>query len=461
MAVTLMSRIDPNWAWEPYRPKRESPWNLQRVAHLYRRAAFGGRWQEIETALKAGPEKTLARLLNREPDQAEATSAFYADSETQVTALLATGNVENLPAWWLNLMARTPHPLLERVALVWHGHFATSAAKVEDAELMLAQNALIRRQALAEFQPLVLGMARDPAMLLWLDSATNKKAHPNENFAREVMELFCLGLGNYTENDIKESARAFTGWEVRHREFQFNSYQHDEGSKTVLGQTGNWNGEDIIRILLEQPAAAQFLVGKFYRAFISETDDPSPELIEALAAGYRKHNYNTGWLVERILSSNLFFSEHALGQRVKSPVEMAIGVMRGLNFSVNAFALADDLRAQGQAVFYPPNVKGWDGGREWINSAALLSRMNLIWAMVSGVDNRFKSPPDLAEIAAENGFTTPAEQVIWLTNLLLGGPLPADVQLRLTALAAENDNGSQRLARVVQAIAARPEFHVA
>ena len=453
-------QIDPDWAWAPYRPSTATPWNRHRATHLLRRASFGGTWNEVSQALADGPEATLDRLSGNSPGHAENCESFYAETKHQVKALLATGNLQNLPAWWLNVMLRTPHPLLEKVALLWHGHFATSAAKVQSAELMLAQNALIREYALGEFQPLVLGMARDPAMLLWLDSATNKKAHPNENFAREVMELFCLGIGNYTEDDIKEAARAFTGWEVRHQKFTFNEYQHDEGQKTVLGQSGNWNGEHIIRILLEQPATAQFLVTKFYRAFVSETEEPSDELIEALASGYRKNNYNASWLVRRILASNLFYSEHALGQRVKSPVEMSIGMLRAFQAGANTYALAEELREQGQGVFFPPNVKGWDGGREWINSAALLSRINLVWALTSGADDRFKSPPDLQQLAADAGCKKPAEETAWLYELLHGEPPPRDVQLRLAALADKSQDGL-RLARVVQAIASRPEFHIA
>jgi uncharacterized protein (DUF1800 family) len=299
-------------------------------------------------------------------------------------------------------------------------------------------------------------------MLLWLDSATNKKFKPNENFAREVMELFCLGLGNYTERDIKQAARAFTGWEVRHGKFFFNPNQHDEGSKTVLGKTGNWNGEDVLRILLEQPAAGRFLAGKMYRYLVSETAPPPPKLLESLAAGYREHNYDTAWLVRTIVSSNLFYSPHATGQRVKAPVEMAVSLVRSLEGTANATALAEDLRKLGQGVFYPPNVKGWDGGAEWINSATLLSRVNLVWALASGRDGRYKKKIDLQQLTEKHNVA-PAERVRWLADLLLGVELSKDVYNQLAAVYAGEKGGDEhlRLARVVQAIAALPEFHVA
>jgi uncharacterized protein (DUF1800 family) len=452
--INSLSKIDPRWAWEAYEPSAKAPWDLQRAAHLFRRASFGASWAEHQQALHDGPRKTIERLLRG----GEGQEAFYA--EALRSAKTGTG-VESLPAWWLYVMLHTPRPLLEKITLFWHGHFATSAAKVDDAALMLRQNELLREHALTAFGPLVGAMAKDPAMLLWLDSATNKKFKPNENFAREVMELFCLGLGNYTEKDIKEAARAFTGWEVKRGKFVFNADQHDEREKVVLGQRGRWNGEDIIRILLEQPATARFLVGKMFRYLVSETEQPPAALLEPLAAGYRKHNYDTGWLVRTILSSNLFYSPHAMQQRVKAPVEMAIGLLRGLEGTTNSVALAEDLRKLGQGVFYPPNVKGWDGGAEWINSSTLLSRVNLVWGIVSGREGRYKMKVRLDRLAAKYGQTKPADASRWLADLLLGVEVSAETRVKLTALAAdESGDAHLRLARVVQAIAALPEFHV-
>jgi uncharacterized protein (DUF1800 family) len=458
---TSRERVDHRWAWAAFEPSRQQPWDLPQAVHLFRRAGFGATWAELQQALRNGPQKTVERLVTGDAGaDAKRREAFYA--EVRNTGQTAALNVEGLPGWWLYVMLHTPHPLLEKMTLFWHGHFATSGAKVDKGDLMLAQNELLREHALRPFGPLLRGMARDVAMLLWLDSASNKKFKPNENFAREVMELFCLGLGNYTEKDIKEAARAFTGWEVRHERFVFNPHQHDEGAKTVLGQRGNWNGDDVLRILLEQPAAGRFLAGKVYRYFISDTAPP-PALIEPLADGYRKHNYDTAWLVRTVLSSNLFYSPHAIVQKIKAPVEMAIGLVRALEGTTNTVALAEDLRKLGQGVFYPPNVKGWDGGAEWINSSTLLSRVNLVWAIVSGRDGRYKHKVQLDRLAAKYGQTKPADTVRWLADLLLGAELPKDVYVRLTALAADDENGDEhlRLARVVQAIAALPEFHVA
>jgi uncharacterized protein (DUF1800 family) len=455
-----LTDVDPKWAWAAYEPSRDEPWGLARTSHLLRRASFGATWPDLRQAIADGPAKTVERLLTGKTGGGKEQDAFYREAASTGASLAS--DAENLPGWWLYVMLHTPHPVLEKITLFWHGHFATSAVKVDKASLMLDQNQMLRRHALSPFAPLVGGIAKDPAMLLWLDSATNKKHKPNENFAREVMELFCLGLGNYTERDIKQAARAFTGWEVRHGKFVFNPYQHDEGSKTVLGQTGNWGGEDVLRILLEQPAAGRFLAGKMYRYLVSETAAPPPKLLEPLAIGYREHNYDTAWLVRTIVSSNFFYSPHAIGQRVKAPVEMVVSLVRALEGTANAEALADDLRRLGQGVFYPPNVKGWDGGAEWINSATLLSRVNLVWALCSGRDGRYKKKIDLEKLAQKHNVAA-AERVRWLADLLLGVELSKDAYNQLAAVYASEKGGDEhlRLARVVQAIAALPEFHVA
>jgi len=455
-----LAEVDPGWAWAPYEPGPNAPWSRDLAAHLYRRAAFGADWATLQRALDEGPAATVDRLL-RGGDGAD---SFYAEARRAVEPLLgAPIEAGHLPAWWLHVMLRTPHPLLEKITLFWHGHFATSSAKVTDPWLMYGQNALLREHALSSFRPLLHGMAKDAAMLIWLDSAVNRKAHPNENFAREVMELFCLGLGQYTEQDIKQAARAFTGWEVRRRRYFFNPYQHDGGEKLVLGVRGPFNGEDVLQILLEQPAAAKFLVGKLYRYLVSETS-PAPEtLLAPLADGYRQRDYDTSWLVGTILRSNLFFSRLVVRTRVKGPVDLAIGLLRSLEASVNTYALAEDLAPLGQALFAPPNVKGWDGGGEWINSSTLVGRANLVWALVGGADNRYGNRVPLERLAALEGVTEPAAVARRLAELLLGTDPPQAVSVQLAAVAADNSITDQRLrlARLVHAVATLPEYQLA
>src|SRR5687768_12345063 len=205
---------DPQWDWQPYEPSAARPWNLERAAHLYRRAGFGATWDDLQQALRSTPQETLARL-----SAGDGAESFYAEARSTITALLGFGNIDDLSAWWLYVMLHAPNPLVEKLTLFWHGHFATSAAKVTDPQLMFVQNELLRKHAAGNFRELLRAMTRDTAMLLWLDSAVNRKSRPNENFAREVMELFCLGTGHYTERDVKEAARCFTGWEVHNNRF--------------------------------------------------------------------------------------------------------------------------------------------------------------------------------------------------------------------------------------------------
>ncbi|MEX2121541.1 MAG: DUF1800 domain-containing protein [Pirellulales bacterium] len=455
-----IEQADPAWAWASYEPSGSEGWSLDLAAHLYRRAGFSANWSQLSQALNDGCQGTVDRLLSGVPD----TDGHYEQAAGMVETLLGSSNGQNLPAWWLHLMVHTPHPLLEKMTLFWHGHFATSAAKVTDPRLMHDQNHLLRTHALGRFGPLLEAMAKNPAMLLWLDSATNRKARPNENFAREVMELFSMGLGNYTERDIKEAARAFTGWEVKHGEFRFNRYEHDPRPKTVLGLTGPWNGDDVIRILLEQPATARFLAKKVYRYLVSETEEPPDSLIEPLADGLRRNDYDMTWLVRTVLSSNLFYSPHGVRQRIKSPLELAVGLLRALEGTANMYVLAQELEALGQAVFFPPNVKGWDGGTTWINSSTLLGRANLVWGLV-GREGRYNSKVDLVRLPALEGVDEPAALARRAVELLLGSTLPDEVYVQLTAVANEagqaNSDRRQRLARLVQAVATLPEFQLA
>src|SRR6516225_1832345 len=240
--------IVPRWAWEAYHPSNDAPWNLQRAGHLYRRAGFGATMTELEAALKNGPEKTIDAILNGSPDQ----DKFDADTAKLADSITRANNGQQLSAWWLYRMLYTPHPLREKLTLFWHNHFATSNKKVANAGFMLRQYELMRRHALGSFRALLQEMSKNPAMMVWLDTRGSKKGSPNENYARELMELFSLGIGHYTEKDIREAA-------------------HDPGTKTVMGQSGNYKGEDIVRICLEQKAAPRFIVAKLFRFLISET----------------------------------------------------------------------------------------------------------------------------------------------------------------------------------------------
>ncbi len=452
-----LNRMDPQWAWSVYRPDGKRPWNRTAAAHLLRRAGFGAGSRQLAAATKSTPRQLVKAMLGADDP---AVTAFDRQMQQFSRQVLASGDAQDLSAWWLYRMIGSPRPLLEKITLFWHGHFATSAAKVQDPALMLAQHNLFRQHGLGSFRTMMEHISRDPAMLVYLDSTTNRKTHPNENYAREVMELFCLGLGNYTESDIQQVARAFTGWEVRRGTFRFNPHQHDRRRKKILGQSGTFDGNDAVRIIVEQPAASRFIAEKLMRFFMFDESQIPTQLVEPLAQELRDHDFQIAPAIERLLTCRLFFSEHAIGRKVRSPVEMGVGLLRSLEGTANTVRLAEDLAELGHALFFPPNVKGWDGGRTWINSATLLGRANLVIRLTAEGQSRFGGD-GLAKLAHRSGARSPAATVDWLADLLLPVSVPASVRSRLISLAsAGGDNGNHRVARVVQAIGALPEFQL-
>ncbi|HEY7426903.1 MAG TPA: DUF1800 domain-containing protein [Gemmataceae bacterium] len=468
MADASAKTIDPRWAWQFYRPSKETPWDLQRVGHLYRRAAFGANHTELEAGLKAGPETFIDRLLKGGSGLAE----FDAEMEPLAASIARYNDATHLRAWWLTRMLHSPHPLQEKMTLFWHNHFATSYAKVQSARFMLSQYELMRRHALGNFAELLRAMSTDPAMLIWLDGRDSKKGNPNENYAREVMELFSLGVGNYTEKDIREAARAFTGWEIQGIKVIFNKSQHDDGAKTVLGQTGNWKADDIVRICLEQKSAPSFLVSKLYRFLISETVPATPELLAPLAERFKKSGHDFGALVQTMLSSNLFFSPLVYRTRVKAPVDFVLGIVRGLEGKIGTTALAQTLEQLGQNIFSPPSVKGWDGGRTWLNGQTLLFRQNLALALTSTEDARFGRRTDPAALARKYDKKTDTEVVDFFLRLFLQGDVPAesrahllDYQARSHKLPApvywtEQDAADHRVRTLCHLVLSLPEFQL-
>ena len=280
-----------------------------------------------------------------------------------------------LQSWWLTEMLVTPSPLTEKMTLFWHNHFVSSQQKVRSPQLMYGQNVLLRRHALGNFGALLHAIARDPAMVIYLDSASNRKGQPNENFAREVMELFTLGEGHYSESDVKEAARAFTGWSVEPDRgvFVFRPRAHDDGVKTVLGRTGNLDGDAVLDILLAQPQTAELIATKLWREFVSP--DPDPGEVRRIARVLRESGYEIRPALRALLTSDAFYAPGSRAALIKSPVELVVGTLRQFNFSTGEplpFVLGVSLL--GQNLFAPPNVKGWPGGEMWINSTTLLGR---------------------------------------------------------------------------------------
>ncbi|XZF15261.1 DUF1800 domain-containing protein [Chitinophagaceae bacterium MMS25-I14] len=284
-------------------------------------------------------------------------------------------HVQDLNVLWTNEMAQTQYPLREKMSLFWHGHFATRTNNAFFDQLLLQD---IRNNALGSFSDLLRAVSKSPSMLLFLNNQQNRKQHPNENFAREVMELFTLGRGNYTETDIKEAARAFTGWGYDDQGyFTFRKGQHDTGSKTFLGRTGNFNGDDILNILLEQRQTSIFITQKIYRYFVSDLkiDD---KRVQQLARSFYDSNYDIRHLLEEMFTSSWMYTGDVAGAKIKSPAELLAGYMRTLPMTFENDKISVNIqRILGQWLFYPPNVAGWPGGKNWIDSSALVIRMRL------------------------------------------------------------------------------------
>ena len=340
--------------------------NAQRAVADMVAAAAANKSKYAAPDFASQPPPTPYKLLNSKDEQ-----------QAQRQQQLREG--VNMKAWWMREMLESPTPLAERMTLFWHNHFATSQQKVNRSQPMWRQHQLLRDNALGSFSTLLHGIAKDPAMLVYLDGDSNRKQAPNENFAREVMELFALGEasqgGGYTEQDVKEVARAFTGWSVERDDFsfKFRKPQHDDSSKTVMGRTGMFDGSDVISIMLAQTECGQFIVTKLWKEFVS----PTPDAIEVkrIAQRLQQNNYAISGALSDLLTTSAFWNANNRGSLIKSPVDLVVGTVRqfGFNYSdVMPFVLKT---AQlGQNLLMPPNVKGWPGHTDWINTSTLLER---------------------------------------------------------------------------------------
>lgn len=440
---------DPTWAWARYEPDARRPWTLALAGHLYRRATFGATWDQLQHTLRDGPQRTINRLLRPDAD----VTAFNRQFDDYETPSSGSRDVNELRAWWLQRMIRTPHPLLEKMTLFWHGHFAANGAKVESALLVQQHLRLLRRHALGSFREMLAGIVRDPAMFLSLDAKANRKAFQNENFPRWLMEAFTLGPGHYADGDVREAARAFTGWFVMQDELRFIEREHDTGTKRILGREGLFAADDVARLLLEQPATPRLIVRKLYRWLISETTEPDDALIAPLAGSFAK-NYDVLALVETVLRSNLFFSAAACHQRIKSPVEFSLGIVKGLEETVPTAPLAEALARLGQNLLHPPTVKGWTGGRNWINSATLAGRHNLAAALLKS-DGAYGGKLNPAAVIARHARSGD-EGGRFFCDLFLQGDAKSD-----DILAGGGRDKDADARRAVWAAIALPEFQLA
>ena len=408
-------------AWQnDLTPVTAADWNYDFAAHLLERAGFGGTPEEIQALAKMTPAQAVARLVRYQGTDISHLAPFehsgvhdpgiepFPPSRPAVTDLAKktgealgikvkpTGNRRLQPVvdkffywlrasvletnrvsyWWANRMVASPRPLEEKMALLWHGHFAVNEPKVRDYRKLLNELELYENHGTGNFKDLMVAVAQDPGMLTFLDAGVNVKGAANENFAREIMEMFTMGVGNYTEKDIREAARAFTGWNYVDLKFVVNKDQHDDGEKTFLGKTGRFDGVDVINIIMQQPVTADYISGKIYRFFVRQ--DLSPTLQKQLGSVLRDSNYEVAPLLEKIFLSRDFYSSASVGAQIKSPVELAVSTFRKLGLGgvpgVPDFNSATG--ALGQRLFSPPTVAGWAGGRSWITPGLLLERGN-------------------------------------------------------------------------------------
>jgi len=457
--TATLESIDPEVAWAPWEPSEAEPWDERRAAHLFRRAGFGASDKDLKRAVAMTPEALIDSLFSSSGDPSSVDpSEFEAESKTLADAILAAREPQSLSSWWLHRMLNSPEPLREKMTMFWHGHFATGAEKVLDAELMFNQNQLLREHALGDFRLLVHRIAKDPSMLIYLDSATNRKAHANENFARELMELFCLGEGNYSEEDVQQLARCFTGWEIRRKQFRFNSYQHDDGLKTLLGKEGIESGEQAIDQVLSQRTLPEFVVSKMIRFFVCDEPVPNQKFLQPLTDQLSRDSLNVAEVTRKILNSRLLLSDWCFGRKVRSPVEMAVGFLKTLQASANLSQLGQRLKEVGHGLFYPPNVKGWDGGRAWINSSTLVGRANLIFNLLHDENTRFGGN-DLLTFSGSRGEDA-LQFFHWFEKSYFVNKLTAPQITSLTSqLSLQTDKLKPRA--VLALAAALPQFHLA
>ncbi len=369
--------------------------NVQ-ISHLLRRAGFGTTREEFDRYQAIGLEATLQELLNYESIDDSAA----VDLAAQVAIEPGTRSLPT--AWWLVRIANTKRPLQEKMTVFWHGLLTSQFSEVKDAGAMVRQNEFFRSHAMDRFPDILKGISRDPAMMVYLDIAGSSRRAPNENYSRELMELFALGVGNYTEDDVREGARAFTGWRVpRNRvdavlytleEPVFQPQLFDNGTKTFLGQTGNFGPDDIVDIVTTQPASAQYIVRRLFAFFVFP--DPTDEEIKPFVQVYEANDMRIGAVVEAMLRSEVFYSEKAYRAIVKSPTEYAVSAAKALGLQATIGSLfggglaraqgATQLGSMGQVLFEPPNVAGWPGGTNWLNSSTMFARLNLLNGLTGG-----------------------------------------------------------------------------
>ena len=495
-------------------PIKDEDFGYTQARHLLLRAGFGGTDEQIRTLTGWGAQRAVDHLVefDRIPADSDGADAFDDDiirpltreerrslnrarqvGDEDTVALYRTERqkrqredrrqMREIQRAWLTRMVQTPRPLEEKMTLLWHGHFATSFRNVEDSYHMYAQNRMLRKHSMGNFRDLLVGIVRDPAMLKFLNNNQNRKDSPNENLGRELLELFSLGEGNYSEGDIKEGARALTGYTFSDNKFSFNTNQHDNGNKRVLGEVGNFDGDDLVDVILSQQACAMFVVLKLYRFFVQDVpmdlsamDIGTRRVIVKLTNLFQATGYEIRPVVRKMLLSRHFYDPANIGSKIKSPSELLIGSVRSLKVPVRDMGIVSDaMELMGQSLFLPPSVKGWDGGRSWINTSTMFVRQNTLIYLLTGVlptrplmlkdQSHFDAlalVPSL-NTASESGATD--EQIVReLSMLTLGDASESVVRTVLRGARGDGDEGALRsneaAVRALVLLTSMPEYQL-
>lgn len=462
----------------------------QKIAHLLRRFAFGASESELTYYGSNGLAGAIDKLLNYEA----VDEGFSVDPSSLANAKNQKLKIEAVQEWWLMRMIATRRPLQEKMTLFWHNHFATSSDKVTSPYMMLTQNQILRAGATGKFQDLLLTVGKDPAMLLWLDNQFNVKGHPNENFGREVMELFTMGIGHYTEHDVQEAAKAFTGWGFgvaggrkrpqtakkppRNQIFIDNAEKHDDGVKEFLGNKGNFDGDDIIGILCSNPQCARFLTWKLWSWFAYPNPDDS--LVERLSEPFYRDGLDIKKLLRAIMESPEFYSDRAYRSVYKNPVDFAVTAVRQLGFGAQALtdenyrtavkpatALRISTKGMGMNLMWPPDVSGWKGGSEWVSTATIVERIRWAQVLFDQADVSLKNRKFTLGTRAYGLFTQDPspEGVARRLVSIFDADLPKDKFANLVRAARESsggrvtaENANATASAVLRLIFASPEF---
>ncbi len=416
--------------------------SFDEARHLVERTGIGAEWTTIQQFQKLTRQQAIEHLLkNRDMGLPRAPSMSPWPKMVSLRGNMRRKRMikhisrregKKLQEWWVNHLLKTRSPFLERMTLFWHNHFPSSIDKTTQASMLHKQNLVLRRSAFGNFGQMLHDISRDPAMLLYLDGYVSTKDEPNENFSRELLELFTLGIGHYSENDMREAARAFTGWGIddRNGKFIINADDHDSGVKTFLGKRGNFKGEDIINILLRHPRTAERISEKMWHEFVS-VSRPDHRVIKQWAQAFRGSNYDISTLIRTVFNSDAFWSKHNRGALIKSPIQLTIGTLRALPYSPAHTDLSHNLNIMGQAVFAHPSVKGWSGGKTWISTQSILRRNSMMTNLTSGNLNEKRNR---GGIAAKMPDINPQQLREWLLSI---PPLQAP----------PTTSGKQRLAR--------------